>query len=110
MARKEPGGEHMLSIFRLVCGPALPVSFGVIGICVLGITGAAAQASDEARQACTGDAMRLCSDFIPDVPKITACMMRKRAQLSAECRLAMAHEHMRYRHTGRTYCRYKHCR
>jgi hypothetical protein len=110
MARKETGGEHMLSIFRLVCGPALPVSFGVIGICALGITGAAAQPSDEARQACTGDAMRLCSDFIPDVPKITSCMMRKRAQLSAECRLAMAHEHMRYRHAGRTYCRYKHCR
>jgi hypothetical protein len=100
----------MLSIFRRLCGPALPVCFGVMGIYALGITGAAAQASDEARQACTGDAMRLCSDFIPDVPKITACMMRKRAQLSAECRLAMAHEHMRYRHAGRVNCRYKHCR
>jgi hypothetical protein len=100
----------MLRILRRVCGPALPVCLGVVGICVVGITGAAAQASDETRQACTGDAMRLCSEFVPDVPKITACMMRKRAQLSGECRLAMAHEHMRYRHTGRVYCRHKHCR
>jgi hypothetical protein len=100
----------MLRILRLVCGPALPVCFVVIGICIAGIGNAAAQASDETRQACTGDAMRLCSDFVPDVPKITACMMRKRAQLSQECRLAMAREHMRYRHTGRVYCHHKHCR
>jgi hypothetical protein len=82
-------------------------------IYALGMTGAAAQgqASEEARQACTPDAMRLCSEFIPDVPKITACMMRKRAQLSPACRQAMANEHMRYRHVGRSYsCRYKHCR
>jgi hypothetical protein len=100
----------MLRIMRLVRGPALPAGLLLIGIYAMGISGAAAQASDETRQACTGDAMRLCSDFIPDVPRITACMMRKRAQLSQGCRLAMAHEHMRYRHTGRVYCRHKHCR
>ena len=100
----------MLSIFGRVCGPALPVCFGVVGICALSITSAVAEVSDEARQACTGDAMRLCSDFIPDVQKVTACMMRKRGQLSAECRLAMAHEHMRYRRTGRVNCGYQHCR
>ena len=100
----------MLSIVRVVCGSVLPLCFGVIGICALGITGAAAEVSDEARQACTGDAMRLCSEFIPDVAKVTACMMRKRAQVSPECRLAMAHEHMRYRRAGRVNCRYEHCR
>jgi hypothetical protein len=100
----------MLRLLRLVCGPALPVCFGMIGICIVGVAGAAAQGSDEARQACTGDAMRLCSDFIPDVPKITACMTRKRAQLSPECRLAMLHEHLRYRRAGRVYCHHKHCR
>lgn len=100
----------MLRLLRLACGPALPVCFAIIGICVVGIAGAAAQASDEARQACTGDAMRLCSDFVPDVPKITACMTRKRAQLSRECRVAMAHEHLRYRRADRARCRYRHCR
>jgi hypothetical protein len=100
----------MLRLLRLAGGPALLVCFAVLSICLAGVTGAAAQASDETRQACTGDAMRLCSDFVPDVPKITACMMRKRAQVSRECRLAMAREHLRYRHAARTACRYKHCR
>jgi hypothetical protein len=29
--------------------------------------------------------MRLCSDFVPDVDRITACMQKKRHQLSREC-------------------------
>jgi len=33
-------------------------------------------------QACTGDAFRLCSADIPDVDRITACMIRSKAQLS----------------------------
>jgi hypothetical protein len=51
---------------------------------------ASAQGSDAERQACTPDAMRLCSEFIPDVAKVTSCMMAKRAQLSDACRVAMA--------------------
>ena len=45
--------------------------------------------SDEAQQMCTGDAFRLCSSEIPDIPKITACMMKHRAILSASCRMVM---------------------
>lgn len=48
--------------------------------------------SQSARQACTPDAMRLCSDYIPDVGKITACMRAKSAQLSEPCRAAMNSE------------------
>jgi len=55
--------------------------------------GAAAQDSPDVRQACTPDAMRLCSDVIPDVPKITACMTAKYSQLSDGCRLAMGRLH-----------------
>jgi hypothetical protein len=40
----------------------------------------------EQQQACTPDAMRLCSSFIPDVDRITACMIEKKSQLSPECR------------------------
>ena len=40
----------------------------------------------EQQQACTPDAMRLCGSFIPDVDRITACMIQKKSQLSAECR------------------------
>jgi len=61
----------------------------VAGASLYGLEGAAAQGSPEAQQACTPDAMRLCSQFIPDVPKVTACMKAKYAQLSEPCRIAM---------------------
>ena len=78
---------------RLICRLALPA-----GLLLIGLHAAAAQGTPEARQACTPDAMRLCSDFIPDVPKITKCMIAKYPQLSKECRVAMAHQHRVYRH------------
>ncbi len=45
--------------------------------------------SPEAQMMCTGDAMRLCSSEIPDIPRITACMMRQRTSLSPGCRAVM---------------------
>jgi hypothetical protein len=42
--------------------------------------------TQEQAQLCSGDAMRLCGSEIPDVDRITACMARKRAQLSEGCR------------------------
>ncbi|RXH40787.1 hypothetical protein [Bradyrhizobium zhanjiangense] len=43
----------------------------------------------EAQQMCTGDAFRLCSADIPNIPKITACMIKHRSDLSAGCRAVM---------------------
>ena len=71
--------------FRFICCLALPVGALLIGC----LQGATAQTVD-VRQACTPDAMRLCNDTIPDVAKTTACMKAKRAQVSKECRVAMA--------------------
>jgi hypothetical protein len=51
---------------------------------------AGAQDADAARAACTPDAMRLCSEFIPDVAKVTGCMHAKSSELSPACRTAMA--------------------
>lgn len=45
--------------------------------------------SAEAQQQCTGDAFRLCSSEIPNIPKITACMFKNRAALSPGCRAVM---------------------
>ena len=45
--------------------------------------------SAEAQQQCTGDAFRLCSSEIPNIPKITACMFKNRASLSPGCRAVM---------------------
>jgi hypothetical protein len=48
----------------------------------------AAQAyTPEQQQACTGDAFRLCGDAIPNVDRVTVCMIRNRAQLSPGCRV-----------------------
>ncbi len=41
--------------------------------------------TQEQQQACSPDAMRLCGNFIPDVDRITACMIQKKSQLSPEC-------------------------
>ncbi len=40
----------------------------------------------EQQQACTNDAFRLCGSDVPDVDRITACMIRNKSQLSPECR------------------------
>ena len=73
------------------------------GLLLIGLHAAAAQGTPEERQACTPDAMRLCSEFVPDVPKITKCMTAKHAQLSKECRLAIAHaRHRRHHYRHRT--------
>jgi hypothetical protein len=45
--------------------------------------------SAEAQQMCTGDAFRLCSSEIPNVSRITACMIKQRANLSSGCRIVL---------------------
>lgn len=82
-----------MRMIRFVVLPAL-----LAGALFCDVGGAAAQGSPEARQACAPDAMRLCSEFIPDVPKITACMKRRHRELSEECRLAMRQGHHEAHH------------
>jgi hypothetical protein len=41
----------------------------------------------EQQQACTGDAFRLCNAEIPDVDRVTACMIRNKSRLSPGCRV-----------------------
>lgn len=40
----------------------------------------------EQEQACTNDAFRVCGSEIPDVDRVTACMVRNKSQLSPPCR------------------------
>jgi hypothetical protein len=46
----------------------------------------------EQQQMCTGDAFRLCSSEIPNIPAITACMRKNKANLSTGCRAVMDKE------------------
>jgi hypothetical protein len=50
---------------------------------------AAAQGTPEQRAACQDDAQRVCGQFIPDVDRITSCMIANRRYLSSDCRRAM---------------------
>jgi hypothetical protein len=45
--------------------------------------------SSKERQMCTGDAFRLCSSEIPSIARITACMLRNKANVSPGCRAMM---------------------
>ena len=53
---------------------------------LLGPVTARAYTADE-QQACSGDAFRLCSAEIPDVERVTVCMVRHKSQLSPACRV-----------------------
>ncbi|SFN57097.1 hypothetical protein SAMN05216573_115166 [Bradyrhizobium sp. Rc3b] len=65
------------------------LALGLAAIVSLVATSSSFAFSAEAQQQCTGDAFRLCSSEIPNIPKITACMMKHRSDLSAGCRAVM---------------------
>ena len=56
-----------------------------MALAVLIQPGAGFAYTPEEQQACTPDAMRLCGEFVPNVDAITACMIKKKAQLSPQC-------------------------
>ena len=58
-----------------------------MALAVLVQPGAGFAYTQEEQQAWTPDAMRLCGEFVPNVDAITACMIRKKAQLSPQCRV-----------------------
>jgi hypothetical protein len=43
--------------------------------------------TQQEQQACSGDAFRLCSQEIPDVDRVTVCMIRHQSELSPGCRV-----------------------
>ncbi|SRR5712691_11441302 len=63
--------------FGLMLATALSVSmFSTAGVAY----------TPEQQQACTGDAFQFCGSEIPDVDRVTACMVRNKSRLSAGCR------------------------
>ena len=76
----------------------IPYATGIfaaaVALTLIGATAATAQNYDSIstpaqRRACSPDVYRLCAGEIPSVPKITACLRRKKASLSEACRAAM---------------------
>lgn len=50
------------------------------------VTPALCQSEAEYQQACQDDALRLCSEHIPDHGKIRSCLVAHKASLAAACR------------------------
>jgi hypothetical protein len=100
-AGAKPKGLHMRIVYLAGAVILLALLFGRADH-------ASAQGSEAARQACTPDAMRLCSDVIPDVARVTACMKAKSSQLSQACRFAMRGAPSRGRHHGHYRGHYHH--
>jgi hypothetical protein len=63
---------------------AFGVALAALSVSVLPT--AASAYTPEEQQACQPDAFRLCSAEIPDVDRVTACMIARKSQLSPECR------------------------
>jgi type II secretory pathway component PulL len=53
---------------------------------VMSVSTAHASGTPEQRRACRADAKKFCRQFIPDVPRITACMEANKRNLSPACR------------------------
>jgi len=66
---------------------ALGVALAIGGIVVQGAASAEEyRGTMEQQMACTPDVWRLCSDQIPDVNRIVACLQQNTPQLSSGCR------------------------
>jgi len=73
--------------FALRHGKLFAASIFALGL----LTSASHAYTQEQQQLCTGDAMRLCGAEIPDVDRVTACMVRQRALLSDGCKAVFHH-------------------
>lgn len=80
-------GNSMSITSQARAGRTLVLATGlVVGLAATLASGESRAYTPEEQQACSPDAFRLCSSEIPDVDRITACMVRNKSQLSPECR------------------------
>jgi hypothetical protein len=64
----------------------------VVLLVAIGGKPATAQSAD-AQERCTGDVMRLCSEFVPDADAIVVCLKAKRLRLTPSCLSALSPAH-----------------
>jgi hypothetical protein len=82
---------------------AAAVGFAFSATLIAQPASAQSHGTPEQQQACQPDAMRLCSEYIPDVDRITACMVKNRIRLSTPCRAVFTsppHKDKAFKHTS----------
>jgi hypothetical protein len=74
----------------------MPLAQLCVSLALLSVTASPAlsfsQGTREQRLACTPDALRLCSAFIPNADEITTCLRERTAEISDACRKAIQPE------------------
>jgi hypothetical protein len=77
---------------RMLLRP-MPLAQWCVSLALLSATASPAPSFSQGtlaqRMACTPDALRLCSAFIPNADEITTCLREKNAELSDACRTAV---------------------
>jgi hypothetical protein len=64
-------------------------SFAVLALVLSGLSTAAYaefKPSAALRSACTGDALKLCGQYLPNMDKIQSCLLSKMSETSPKCR------------------------
>jgi hypothetical protein len=93
--REDTGKSDAANVAPSTRGLIMSHSFRQIGFVVafaastLTLSNGAQAYTAEAQQMCTNDAFRLCSSEIPNIPRITACMVQHKSELSPGCRAIM---------------------
>jgi hypothetical protein len=64
----------------------LVMRFLLASVVIVATISPAAAYTEAQIQACTPDVMRLCASEIPNVGRVSKCMMQKKSQVSAACR------------------------
>jgi hypothetical protein len=81
-------GNRIGNPFATRCARGAVVVLGLLlATGTASLAGAESAATPEQRRACTPDVYRLCAGEIPNVAAITACLRRKKANLSEPCRM-----------------------
>lgn len=62
------------------------IAAGIVAAAALTYSSASFAFTSEQQAACTGDAFRVCGEFIPNVSAITACMKKNFTRLSPGCK------------------------
>src|SRR3984893_18036269 len=79
-AATPPFGEGTMKLSTTIALSLLCLALAPLG----------ARADEQAdQQACRGDAMSICGQFIPDREKVGACLFSNRSRISPDCRVAI---------------------
>lgn len=78
---------------RLTFKRPMMLAIGLAGLLSsLTLVPAAALADEqEDQQACIGDALAICSQFIPDREQVAGCLIANRSRVSPACQVALTH-------------------